>query len=70
MALDGICYTVCPDGYYADKKRRECMKCPRGCSTCNSATCLSCLPDYTPNKKGRCVKTGSSACGPSMFKFF
>lgn len=66
LALGGICYTVCPDGYYTDKKRKECMHCPPGCATCNSATCLTCSVGYTLNKKGKCVREGSSQCSPGQ----
>ncbi|XP_039291370.1 furin-like protease 2 [Nilaparvata lugens] len=67
LFLDGTCHAVCPDGYYGDKKRRECMTCPRGCATCNSATCLTCHAGYTLDKKARCVKQGTARCAPSEY---
>lgn len=71
LALDNVCYSVCPDGYYTDKKRKECMHCPPGCSTCNSATCLTCQLGYALNKKGKCALEGSSRCasGKVLSKF-
>uniref|UniRef100_A0A1B6GHW2 furin n=2 Tax=Proconiini TaxID=565685 RepID=A0A1B6GHW2_9HEMI len=67
MSLGNSCYSVCPDGYYTDKKRKECMHCPTGCATCNSATCLTCEVGFTLNKKGKCVREGSSQCSPDQF---
>lgn len=66
-ALSGTCSNVCPDGYFADKKRRECLKCPVGCVTCNSAVCLACTEGWALNKKGRCVPEGSAHCDSSEF---
>lgn len=67
MALAGGCYNVCPDGYYTDKKRKECMRCPTGCATCNSATCLTCETGFALSKKGRCIREGSAQCGLSEY---
>uniref|UniRef100_A0A1B6CCM9 furin n=1 Tax=Clastoptera arizonana TaxID=38151 RepID=A0A1B6CCM9_9HEMI len=67
MSLSGGCYGVCPDGYYTDKKRKECMHCPTGCATCNSVTCLTCDPGFSLNKKGKCVRAGSQQCAQDEF---
>lgn len=61
-ALDGKCLTTCPSGFSADKKRKECMKCPVGCATCTSGFCLTCEPNWELNKKSKCVPTGSDRC--------
>lgn len=62
-ALDGKCLNRCPDGYYADKKRQECVACPTGCATCTTnGFCLTCQQNWTLNKKGKCIITGSENC--------
>ncbi|XP_066992813.1 furin-like protease 2 [Anabrus simplex] len=66
-SLAGTCSNVCPDGYYADKKRRECLKCPNGCATCNSAVCLTCNEGWSLNRKGRCVPEGNIHCDSSEY---
>ncbi|XP_034833385.1 furin-like protease 2 isoform X2 [Maniola hyperantus] len=60
--FDGSCVSTCPKGYYADKKRKECMKCPIGCATCLATLCLSCNSNWGLNKKNKCVVTGSDQC--------
>lgn len=59
--LGGKCLNSCPDGYYGDKKRKECLMCPTGCAICNSEKCLTCKTDWVMNKKGKCVP-GSNNC--------
>nr|XP_018904804.1 PREDICTED: furin-like protease 2 [Bemisia tabaci] len=61
-ALNGKCFKACPDGYYSNKKRRECMRCSPGCATCNSAGCLTCQSDFELNKKNKCVRAGGLQC--------
>lgn len=70
FSLDGKCLTNCPDGYYGDKKRRECMACGVGCSTCSGDTCLTCKAGWTKNKKGQCVTDGSNNCDECEFFSF
>lgn len=66
--LSGICTSSCPPTYYPDKKRRECRPCPTGCSSCNSAGCVSCLPEYELELPGNiCVKVGSDNCTPGEY---
>lgn len=63
FAFEGKCLNSCPDGYYGDKKRQECMLCPNGCATCTSnGFCLTCKETWTKNKKNRCISTGSDNC--------
>uniref|UniRef100_A0A1B0AQK3 Furin-like cysteine-rich domain-containing protein n=1 Tax=Glossina palpalis gambiensis TaxID=67801 RepID=A0A1B0AQK3_9MUSC len=63
FAHDGKCLNSCPDGFYADKKRQECIPCPTGCATCSSnGFCLTCQENWTRNKKGKCIITGSENC--------
>lgn len=58
----------CPDGYYGDKKRQECMPCPTGCETCTSnGFCLTCKENWIKNKKSRCIVKGSDNCDESKF---
>lgn len=60
---DGKCLNSCPDGYYGDKKRQECMACPTGCATCsNNGFCLTCKENWMKNKKNRCIASGSENC--------
>ncbi|XP_041980704.1 furin-like protease 2 isoform X2 [Aricia agestis] len=65
--LDGKCLNVCPSGYYADKKRKECMKCPVGCETCLSGLCSSCKPNWDLNKKGKCIQRNSDRCSAKEY---
>ncbi|XP_038221836.1 furin-like protease 2 [Zerene cesonia] len=65
--LDGRCVNACPNGYYADKKRKECLKCPVGCTNCLSTFCLSCDTNWALNKKGKCLPVGSDRCTPREF---
>lgn len=64
FAFDGKCLNNCPDGYYGDKKRQECIECPNGCATCTgNGFCLTCKePSWIKNKKGRCMVNGSENC--------
>lgn len=65
---DGKCLNSCPDGYYGDKKRQECMACPTGCATCsNNGFCLTCKENWTKNKKNRCIANGSETCDESEY---
>ncbi|XP_047506706.1 furin-like protease 2 [Pieris napi] len=65
--LDGRCINSCPSGYYADKKRKECLKCPVGCSNCLSSFCLSCDTNWELNKKGKCLPVGNDRCSAGEF---
>ncbi|XP_075157350.1 furin-like protease 2 isoform X2 [Haematobia irritans] len=68
FAHDGKCLNSCPDGYYADKKRQECVACPTGCATCTTnGFCLTCQDNWTRNKKGKCIITGSENCDESEY---
>ncbi|XP_037934689.1 furin-like protease 2 [Teleopsis dalmanni] len=68
FAFDGKCLNSCPDGYYADKKRQECVSCPTGCATCSiNGFCLTCRENWTRNKKGKCIITGSENCDESEY---
>lgn len=64
FALDGRCLNTCQAGFYADKKRAECMPCPMGCATCASnGLCLTCQPNWKKSpKKNRCTVQGSDGC--------
>ena len=62
FSYEGKCLNTCPDGYFSDKKRKECMQCPVGCATCSGDTCLTCKTDWMKNKKDKCVTNGSSNC--------
>lgn len=63
FSYDGKCLNSCPDGYYGDKKRQECMACPTGCATCsNNGFCLTCKENWMKNKKNRCIASGSENC--------
>lgn len=67
FSLEGKCLTSCPDGFYGDKKRKECLPCPTGCATCSSDTCLTCKEDWVKNKKDKCVTKGSNNCDESEY---
>lgn len=70
FAHDGKCLNSCPDGYYADKKRQECVACPTGCATCSSnGFCLTCQENWTRNKKGKCIITGSENCEECEYEY-
>lgn len=62
FALNGKCLNKCPDGFYGDKKRKECMPCFLGCDICDSVGCLNCSQNWTKAKKGRCVLRSSNNC--------
>ncbi|XP_068159733.1 furin-like protease 2 isoform X1 [Drosophila tropicalis] len=62
------CMNNCPDGFYADKKRLECMPCPKGCKTCTSnGLCSDCMENWTLSKKDKCIVAGSETCSDSEF---
>ncbi|XP_047532266.1 furin-like protease 2 isoform X1 [Vanessa atalanta] len=65
--LDGTCLSTCPSGYYSDKKRKECMKCPVGCASCLTTLCLTCNSNWELNKKGKCVAVGTDRCSSREF---
>ncbi|CAH0718190.1 unnamed protein product, partial [Brenthis ino] len=65
--LDSRCVNACPSGYYPDKKRKECMKCPVGCATCLTSFCLTCNSNWELNKKGKCIVVGSDRCATGEF---
>lgn len=62
FSFEGKCLNSCPDGFYGDKKRKECLPCATGCATCSSEKCLTCKPDWVKNKKDKCVTNGSNNC--------
>jgi len=62
-AWQNKCLISCPDGFYADKKRLECMPCQEGCKTCTSnGVCSECLQNWTLNKSDKCIVAGSEGC--------
>ncbi|CAO1381843.1 unnamed protein product [Diamesa hyperborea] len=67
FSYEGKCLNTCPDGFFSDKKRKECMQCPVGCATCSGDTCLTCKTDWMKNKKDKCVTNGSSNCDESEY---
>nr|CAD7264540.1 unnamed protein product [Timema shepardi] len=62
MSLDGACLESCPSGYYAHRRRRECIRCPQRCATCGEGGCLTCERYWTLDRKANCVPEGSSHC--------
>ncbi|XP_017145820.1 furin-like protease 2 isoform X2 [Drosophila miranda] len=67
-AWQNQCLNSCPDAFYADKKRLECMPCQEGCKTCTSnGLCSECLANWSLNKKDKCIVAGSEACNESEF---
>nr|CAD7439910.1 unnamed protein product [Timema bartmani] len=63
FSLNGTCVDACPDGYYADKKRKECLKCAPGCSLCASGgVCLECADQWVLNRKNKCLPKDSHLC--------
>ncbi|XP_016951900.1 furin-like protease 2 isoform X3 [Drosophila biarmipes] len=67
-AWQNKCLISCPDGFYADKKRLECMPCQEGCKTCTSnGVCSECLQNWTLNKSDKCIVAGSESCSESEF---
>lgn len=66
-AWQNKCLNNCPDGYYADKKRLECLPCHEGCKTCiSNGICSECLSSWTLNKKDKCIVAGSESCTECM----
>lgn len=62
--------TSCPSGYYADKKRQECVQCATGCETCvSNGICLTCNENWEKNKKDRCIIKGSQNCDECGFDY-
>ncbi|XP_058802575.1 furin-like protease 2 isoform X2 [Phymastichus coffea] len=69
FAFAGECRRFCPNGYAADKKRRECLACPPGCANCStSQDCTSCYPGWSLTKTANCAPISRSRC--SNFQFF
>ncbi|XP_017055608.1 furin-like protease 2 isoform X2 [Drosophila ficusphila] len=67
-AWQNKCLISCPDGFYADKKRLECMPCQEGCRTCTSnGVCSECLENWTLKKRDKCILSGSESCSESEF---
>ncbi|KAI8035334.1 furin-like protease 2 isoform X2 [Drosophila gunungcola] len=67
-AWQNKCLISCPDGFYADKKRLECMPCQEGCKTCTSnGVCSECLQNWTLSKRDKCIVAGSEDCTESEF---
>ncbi|XP_030564586.1 furin-like protease 2 isoform X2 [Drosophila novamexicana] len=67
-AWQNKCLNNCPDGFYADKKRLECLPCHEGCKSCSSnGICTECLPNWTLNKKDKCIVAGSESCFESEY---
>nr|CAD7424203.1 unnamed protein product [Timema monikensis] len=63
FSLNSTCVDACPDGYYADKKRKECLKCAPGCSLCASGgVCLQCADQWVLNRKNKCLPKDSHLC--------
>ncbi|KPU75290.1 uncharacterized protein Dana_GF19273, isoform B [Drosophila ananassae] len=61
------CLNSCPSGFFADKKRLECMPCQEGCRSCTSnGICSECLENWTL-AKDKCIVPGSEACSESEF---
>lgn len=65
--LVGECRASCPTRYGADKKRRECVICPPGCTNCTSVSCTTCELGWSLNKKGLCVLESQKRCETSEF---
>ncbi|XP_017962667.1 furin-like protease 2 isoform X1 [Drosophila navojoa] len=67
-AYQNKCLNNCPEGFYADKKRLECLPCHEGCKTCSTnGICSECLPNWTLNKKDSCIVSGSESCSESEY---
>ncbi|KAH8408854.1 hypothetical protein KR009_002398 [Drosophila setifemur] len=67
-AWQNKCLNSCPNGFYADKKRLECMPCQEGCKTCTSnGVCSECLQNWMLNKRDKCIVAGSETCSESEF---
>ncbi|EDW00125.1 furin-like protease 2 isoform X2 [Drosophila grimshawi] len=67
-AWQNKCLNNCPDGFYADKKRLECLPCHDGCKSCSSnGICTECLPNWLLNKKDKCAAAGSDSCFESEY---
>lgn len=62
--LDGACRDICPSGYRPDSRRRECVQCAAGCSSCSAAACLTCAAGWLMSSRGtaRCVPQGNDHC--------
>lgn len=69
FALNGACLSQCPTAHFADKKRRECLLCPRGCAACDGAgTCVACSAGWAPlGPRGRCAPEGNNHCDSSEY---
>ncbi|XP_030379433.1 furin-like protease 2 isoform X2 [Scaptodrosophila lebanonensis] len=67
-AYESKCLNNCPDGFYADKKRLECLPCLDGCKSCTSnGVCTDCRDNWTLNRKKKCVLVGSERCNESEY---
>nr|CAD7204227.1 unnamed protein product [Timema douglasi] len=68
FSLNSTCVDACPDGYYADKKRKECLKCAPGCSLCASGgVCLQCADQWVLNRKNKCLPKDSHLCSSGQY---
>ncbi|CDW89486.1 UNKNOWN [Stylonychia lemnae] len=54
--LDDTCYTQCPEGYYPDENKKQCIKCNSKCASCISETyCTSCIYGPYQLNNGECT---------------
>lgn len=65
--ISGTCRASCPLGYGADKKRRECVRCPPGCATCAMSTCTSCEKGWSLNEESLCAPEHRDRCDTSEY---
>ncbi|XP_034935212.1 furin-like protease 2 [Chelonus insularis] len=67
FSLNGECHSMCPAGYSADKKRRECVPCPLGCKSCSTGSCFSCINGWSLTKKSQCAPENRNKCDSSEY---
>jgi proprotein convertase subtilisin/kexin type 5 len=61
LRLDDMCYSTCPERYYADVLTRTCKACLYDCYTCSGPTaCLSC----NATTDHRALNATSNRCEP------
>ncbi|XP_063242489.1 furin-like protease 2 [Bacillus rossius redtenbacheri] len=70
LAADGgsSCARACPRGWRGDKRRRECVACPRGCATCGEdGACRACAEGWAADRRGGCRPRGEGRCSAGEY---
>jgi len=63
---EGLCVSVCDEGYYLDYEIRSCERCIEGCKRCNGPT--ECADEgYLPDGSPKPGNSGSVTIDPTLY---